>query len=111
MALKYAPRNDFVLIQIIDRGYVGKVAVPGISKAGKDLVVVAMGPDVKSLNVGDKVMVIGEVGEALAALHDRKDMFVTKQSNVCYVITEEPEVTDVAYQTKLNEEMIGRHSE
>lgn len=80
------PRLDFVVIRISNRGVsAGGVVIPDVSKAGKVKIVVAVGPDVEDLKVGDSVEVLGTVGEAAAFLPDQPDTFLTRQSNVAIV--------------------------
>jgi hypothetical protein len=93
MAIKFSPRNDFVLVRIVDKGFVGNLAVPGRSAQGKQYFIVAKGPDVKDLKVDDQVLCIGQVGQDVILLPDHNDLLVTKQNNVILVVTEEVEET------------------
>lgn len=76
------PRNDFVLVRICDLGMVRGVAMPEQAIHGKEFVVVAYGPDVKDLAIGDKVQMIGKMGEDYAPLPSHRDLIVIKQANI-----------------------------
>ncbi len=83
---RFVCREDFVLIRLVDTGRVGRVAVPQISSQGKRLIVVAIGPKVENLKVGDSVLSIGQVGVDAAQLPNDNDLFITKQSNIALII-------------------------
>jgi len=83
---QYIPRGDIVLFRVVDRGKVGRVHIPQISKQGKERIVEAVGPDVVGLSVGERVMVIGTVGQDVVELPNEQGLFITKQSNVVLII-------------------------
>ena len=86
MSVTYRPRNDYVLIKIIDLGKSkAGVLIPEICIEGKEFHVLAKGPDVQNLEVGDKVLCIGKKGEDYGYLPARSDVFLTKQAN-CVLI-------------------------
>lgn len=84
--IRYRPRNDFVLFRFIDRGQVRGIITPDKSAQGKERIVMAMGPDVVDLKIGDKVMVIGSPGQDVIAMPEDKDIYLTKQANVVLVV-------------------------
>ncbi len=88
MNFKFIPRNDFVLFRLVDRQMVRGVYVPQISAQGKERIIEAIGPKVEDLKVGDKVFVIGQMGEDVVALPNDKDLFLTKQTNVVLIVEE-----------------------
>lgn len=90
--MKYRPRNDFVVLRIINRGFVGKLAVSDRAAQGKSIVVEAIGPDVKpeTIKVGDRVHAIGQMGQDLVQLPEERDLILTRQSNVVVILEEEP---------------------
>ena len=92
--LTYKPRNDFVVFELIDLGMVGGVHVPDRSAHGKERIIRAVGPDVKGLDVGQKVFVIGTMGEDVVPIPDKKQYYLTKQSNVVLIVCEEDEEFD-----------------
>lgn len=80
------PRNDFVLVRIVSIGETESgIQLPDYSIEGKEFVVDAIGPDVENLNVGDKILAIGTIGQDLVYLPRRKDLFLTKQNNIVVV--------------------------
>lgn len=89
--ITYQPRNTLVLIQIINLGKVGNVAMPDIAEAGKKNIVEAIGPKVEDLQVGDDVLVVGEEGKDFFFLPGTRRLLVTKEMNVVLkrTITEE----------------------
>jgi hypothetical protein len=80
------PRNDMVLIRIVDLGMTkGGLATPNIGTQGKEYHVIAFGPKVEDLRVGDKVQVTGKKGVDWDLLPKSTDTFITKQDNVLIV--------------------------
>lgn len=90
--VKFACRNDFVLFRMIDRGHVRGVAMPNIAQQGKERLVVAIGPKVEGLKVGDKVLVIGSVGQDVVQVPSETQLYMTREANVALV--EVPEGTE-----------------
>ena len=86
----YKPRGDFVLYESVNRGHVRGLAMPDQAAEGKDLIVVAVGPDVKDLKPGDRVLVIGTAGETVVRVPETRYL-LTRQSNVIIVIEREEE--------------------
>lgn len=82
----YRCRSDFVLFRLVDRGSVGSIATPQISQQGKERIVLAIGPDVEDLNVGDRVLVIGSVGSDVVPLPNESGIYMTRQANVALVV-------------------------
>lgn len=85
----YQPRNDFVLFKMVDTGSVRGILVPERSAQGKERIIVAVGPKVDGLKVGDKVLAIGTAGMDLIALPNDKDLFLTREQNVVLVVKED----------------------
>lgn len=87
MKVIYKPRNDFVLIRIIDKGETDSgIAVPDLAIEGKEFVVEAVGPKVEGLVEGDKVLMIGQPGVSFFPLPKRKDLLVLQQEFVVLVL-------------------------
>ena len=82
----YRPRNDYVLIRTTQAG-ISKtgLAFPDISLQGKEHIVHAVGPAVEGLKVGEKVLMVGKMGEDYAYLPNSKDLFIIKQANIVLV--------------------------
>jgi NADPH:quinone reductase-like Zn-dependent oxidoreductase len=86
MEVKYLLRNDFVLVRIIDLGFMKGIAMPQSSINGKQFVVEALGPDVETLKVGDKVLMLGNVGVTAFPLPNANNLIVLKQEYIALVI-------------------------
>lgn len=82
----YRCRGDFVLYRMVNKGIVNGVVMPDIASQGKERVVVAVGPKVEGLNVGDVILVIGTPGEDLVQLADERDIWMTREANVALVV-------------------------
>ena len=89
MSKVYKPRNDFVIWRLVDKGMVGKLHVPEASAQGKERIVVAVGPDIKDLKVGDKIYVIGQVGADVIGMPDESNLYICKQANVILIVEED----------------------
>mgnify|MGYP001558056617 CR=1 FL=1 len=85
----YKPRGDFVLFRLVDKGKLGSIMTPQISEQGKERVVLAIGPKVEGLLVGDRVFVIGTVGQDVVRLPSEVDVFLTREANVVLIVEEE----------------------
>lgn len=79
------PRNDFVLFRIVNLGAIRKIAMPDQAVQGKERIVVAVGPKVEGLAVGDKVYVIGSMGQDVIPFPGERDLYLTKEANVALV--------------------------
>ncbi len=91
MMTKYRCRNDFVLFRLVNRGQIRGLAIPDRAAEGKERVVVATGPDVKGLEPGDRILVIGTIGQDTIPLPNERDLYLTKQANVALVdVTDYP---------------------
>ena len=85
--ISYRPRNDFVLLESRPRGLTKDgLALPDISGESKEWFVIATGPLVEDLERGDKVLVMGAIGQDVAVLPMAKNLFATKQSNVLLIV-------------------------
>lgn len=84
---KYLPRSGFVLIRVkfIDTNEQG-VAVPQTSAEAKQYHVEAVGPGVKDVEVGDRVLMIGRPNEDYWQLPNSKDLILIKESCVAVVV-------------------------
>ena len=89
--MTYLPRNDFVLFRIVNKRVVRGLLMPDASAQGQERVVVAVGPKVENLNVGDKVLVIGVVGQDTVPLPSDPSLYLTRESNIALVETDDKE--------------------
>lgn len=85
----HKPRNDYVLVRKILRNLTPSgIAVPNKSAQGADYRIVAWGPDVKDLEVGQNVLMVGQVGLDYAYLPNSSDLCIIKQANIVLVYDE-----------------------
>lgn len=84
----YHPRNDFVILRLVNLGKTDAgIIMPDMAAQGKEWRVVAVGPEVKELKAGDKILPpFGEVGETIITMPNEKDLYITRQSNVAVVV-------------------------
>ena len=87
--MKYRPRGDFVIYKVVDKGQVRGIAMPDAAAEGKQRVVVAKGPKVENLEVGDIILTCGQPGVDLTRLPEEHDLFITREANVVLVIVDE----------------------
>lgn len=81
----YIPRNNFVLCEIVPLQTL--LAMPDIAAEGKGNIVKAIGPQVKDLEIGDQVMIIGAQGVAWSFLPGTRKLFIINEENVVLKIT------------------------
>lgn len=87
--IKYTPRNNMVLIRIVEIGKTTTgIQLPQYSVQGKEFIVEAIGPDVKKLNVGDKCLMLGAKNTTYFELPSSQDLIVMEEKHVCLVIEE-----------------------
>lgn len=91
----YRPRGAYVLISIqtVEKTS-GGVAVPQWSIQGKEFIVIAIGPEVKDLNVGDKVLMLGKQDVDFFPLPNSSTLLVIPQGLVVLVLDPIPAVPD-----------------
>jgi hypothetical protein len=86
LKLRFQPRNDYVLIRRVTLGETPTgIAVADGTIEGVEHRVSAFGPDVKGLEVGDSVLLIGTLGSDYGFLPNSRDLLITKQQNVVLV--------------------------
>lgn len=90
-SVKYRCRGDFILFRLVNKGEVRGLVMPDQAAQGKERVVVAIGPKVENLDVGDKVLVIGSVGVDTIQIPSEADLYMTREANVALI--ELPEST------------------
>ncbi len=77
------PRGDFVIIRVVPRGETpGGIAVSESSLEGQDHIVVAKGPKVEDLEVGDVVMMTGQKNVDWSMIPKQKALLIIRESNV-----------------------------
>lgn len=86
--VKYTMRNDMVLIRKQPKGKVRGLHMPAASAEGVDFFVEAFGPEVKNLEIGDQIMLMGSGEEKFYPVPGDTTLLVAQQKLVAYVITE-----------------------
>ena len=89
--MKYRPRGDFVIYQVRDRGLVKGLQMPDKAAEGKERIVVALGPEVKDLELGDVILTCGQPGVDLTMIPEEHNLYLTRQANVVLVILPDEE--------------------
>ena len=90
----YAPRKKFVLLQLVYVPHTKTgVHLPQRSAEGTKWIVVAKGPDVEDLEVGDEVVVMGivqtpEQEGSIVPVPRMKGVFLTDEGNVLLRVRE-----------------------
>ncbi len=80
------PRLDYVVFKRVLRGQTSAgIHIPDKSLEGMDHVIIAVGPDVEGLAVGDMVLILGEINKDYGPIPNMKNHYLTKQSNVCLI--------------------------
>lgn len=85
----YTPRNDFVVFSMTDNQVLKGLVMPQTSEESKVRHVVAIGPKVKDLNIGDEVLVAGQVGSDVVSLPGEKGLYLTREQNVILIVQRE----------------------
>ncbi len=86
------PRNDGVVIRRVKVGQTEKgVYLPDASIEGVRHIVVAKGPKVEDLEVGDNVLLMGTKGQDYGFIPNTPDLIFTKEGNLALVYEQEEE--------------------
>lgn len=85
--MKYIPRNDIVLLrkQKITARDSGLV-MPDQADEGWAVFVEAVGPKVKELKPGDRVMALASEAGGMARVHGERDLWITREDNIMLVL-------------------------
>jgi hypothetical protein len=84
---EHTPRHNLVLIRLQRKHITRKgVAIPENAPESLEWFVEAFGPEVIGLNKGDQVLVMGEVGQDIAAMMGVKDYYLTRETNIMCVV-------------------------
>jgi NADPH:quinone reductase-like Zn-dependent oxidoreductase len=76
------PRGKFVLLKITDVSKISedsKIIAPQSSQLGKEYRVIAVGPKVEDLEVGDKVLVTGKIGTGWDFLPNSRELIIADE--------------------------------
>jgi hypothetical protein len=74
---------------MIDKGSLRGITIPPNAPQAKERIVIAIGPKVEDLEVGDSIIGTGKMGEDVVPLPNEQDLYLTRQSNILLVIEEE----------------------
>jgi hypothetical protein len=76
----YKPRGDRVLLrQVLVGETESGIKVPDYSVHGKYYIVEAVGKEVKEVEIGDKVLMVGEENRQWAYIPQSKDLLITRE--------------------------------
>ena len=78
----WMPRGNKVLLRSVKVDFMRGLAVPEASASGKKFVVVALGPDVTNLEVGEECMPIGQQKVDWDYLPGSNDLLVVNEGNI-----------------------------
>lgn len=84
--VRLRPRNDMVLLREITVDKRGSLIMPQRSEQAKKRVVVAVGPKVEGLEVGDEVIGTGQQGVDWAYLPNHPDLIAVREANIILVV-------------------------
>ena len=91
--MKYLPRNDFVLVKKTVWGQTPSgIAVSQFSTEGVEYRVLAKGPKVEKLEIGDKVLFLGGPDDgngAYVRVPNEKDLLLMKEGNIILVLEDD----------------------
>lgn len=89
MPKTYKPRGDFVLLRQTTKDKVRGLVMPERAGEGKRIIVVAKGPKVEHLGIGDSVIITGTVaGGEVVRVPEEGDLFMTREACVAIVLEE-----------------------
>ncbi len=82
------PRGDFVIVKISTVDTVKGIAMPECSIQGQEFHVVAFGPKVENLEVGDKIMMTGQLGVDYSFIPNNDKHLIIREANIVLVFKE-----------------------
>ncbi len=91
MTTKINPCNDKVLVRMVRAALVRGMIMPDIAQEGCQYVVEAVGPDVKRLKAGVKILVSGVRDVHWSFLPGYSDLFIVSEKDVPLTYEEIPE--------------------
>ncbi len=87
------PRKNQVIVRILIKDEYRGIKLPQNSPEGKLYVVVAIGPEVKNLNVGDEVLITARVGQEWQLIPGEPELVFNIEEHVPLIITPVSTVT------------------
>lgn len=84
MAITYTPRNDYVLLRVVQAGTLPR---PDVSAQNLEFIVVATGPGVTGLNALDRVHVNMMQGIPFYHVNVNKDLILVQEKHIIAVLT------------------------
>lgn len=89
LAKTYRPREDLVLFKTMEGiKSEGGLAMPDASSEGRVNYIVAVGPKVEDLKLGDRVLIVGVKNETFFEVPRQRGLYITRQSNCMLEIRE-----------------------
>jgi co-chaperonin GroES (HSP10) len=80
---KLQPRGDFVVVKIVPKGETASgIKVSESSLEGQDHIVVAKGPKVEDLEIGDVVMMTGRKDLDWSLIPKQRNLMIIRESNI-----------------------------
>ena len=84
----YVCRNDYCLIRMTQIGESNGIAIPEVSIEGKQFHVIAKGPKVEQLEVGDRVLMVGKLNDTYWEVPGVRNLLLIKEQNVVLILRE-----------------------
>lgn len=86
MSRSYKVRNDFVIVKVTTTNVVGNIRVSDNAQEGKVYTIVAFGPRVENMAVGDRVTLWADQNTVFFQIPGERDLVIIKEANISSVI-------------------------
>jgi hypothetical protein len=84
--LTYKPRNDFVVVKMTNNPYAGRIAVSQNSPEAFRFHVIAIGPQVTGLDVGNRVYMMGSLKVDYDFMPGTKDLIQIREKMITVIV-------------------------
>jgi hypothetical protein len=92
---KVIPRNDFVSVRVKVCDAMHGLKMPQSSMEGKEFYVEGIGPDVKHLKPGDRVLMTGKQGTDWSYIPGFTNLLIIREGNIGLVLEPLPETEEI----------------